>query len=1466
MDQKTGCKWIVGGLALACLNGTAFANWFTNELTDAASVATDFNEYVSSAENSVWSYTNDYAVAQDGSLNTELQGGAVLDWVTSDDDTARSYLGTISTDWLDKSWTAHIAVEAPSSTKPYIFFGMGDPTPNESQNNEPRNGDSTYVYWRSGQPSSKVSVICNGSVATNTGLWQGDPGYDIYMLYNHIDKTVQFKVDNWNGGRFSGVNVDTGTLSVDGCFSDTNDVHIFFGANAKVTFGDFYVKETFKCVHPGIPLTVEDLDAVKANLTVEPWATGYADLLSDSHSSTNYVMRGPWQTVSHTKPGADNDGSGKDWESDMEAIHCLARMWYFTEDEAYAQRGRDILISWATNHTLFNSGETYLEMGYNAWRVFEGADILRGTWLGWTAEDTEICKDYFETVWWDSDHIPVPGPLRSANQGAANLTPAVGVAIFNDDEVKFNQCLEAFRAGPAGALMDSLCNGQLGDSGRDSHSHGQLQLLAWIAEAFWKQGVDVFAEHDNRLLAAGEYYSRVAMGFDTPFVTAGTVYDIYPDNNSLADTNATYFHGPGSFNILHAAYVVRKGLSAPYLEKYLSCFEQDEESFHYLKVADSSTATIPAALTEPAPVASVTSLNGVNMGDCTSGNQSYSSGIWSVSGRGTRMYYSSDPDYRFSCLPVTGDATIIAQLTGISGGSATDARAGLVFTESIDNNDTMAAVVITAEDVDDELQTWYRGQSASSHSADDHGKPNQPQPRMPYWLKIERIGERITLFTSPDGASWSTAGVADYAGLADTAYFGLAVSSDQYSSTATATFTDVRITGGDGGEAAEVPEAPLAIYASPGGTEVPLRWLESFEADSYKIWRSTVRGGPYTLLSQETGTSFVDTNVAENVRYFYAVSAVNAHGESALSPEDTFHYRANYIEAENYNGRGGNARAVGGCSDWCGGDKVGYISDGEWTRYDNMQVSAGSVFRARVASGLHPTNGTGRIDIYQDALDGSLIGSVDVPYTGSTDRNWETVETAVSTVSGTYSVYLKYVETTAGGVTGSGLFDVNWFEFSNTNVAPDNLEAYVSSPSELLIYWPAVPGATDYILKRSLVSGGPYTELVTLLDPYHYDTEVTLGTDYYYVVSAIIDGQESTNSAELMASTGEAPPQTVTQFFTNDLTDATSVAVDFDQYISSHSNSVWSFTNDYALAQDGSLNTELQGGAILDWVLADDDTARSYMGTVFSNYAGKSWRAHVAVEAPASTKPYIFFGLGDPTPKVSYHNEPQNGQSVYVSWCSGKSSSKVSVKRNGSTVVNTGLWQGDPGYDIYMTYNHLKKTVFFEIDNWSGGRFSDIDITTDEVSIDSFLTDTNNIHIFFGANAKMTFRDFEVASVTPSETANGTPTAWLEDYDLTVEDDELDTDGDGMLSWEEYIAGTDPTVQDAFDLSAFSAGGSNSLSWNVVSGRLYNVYWSSNLFDEFSLIQSNVVGGSYMDTERAAEEAGFYKITVEIVP
>src|SRR5689334_22901461 len=92
-------------------------------------------------------------------------------------------------------------------------------------------------------------------------------------------------------------------------------------------------------VHPCIPATSQDLAFIKASLNQEPWKSGYALLAADGKSSTNYVMNGPFGTVSRTP-----DINLPAWKNDMQAVFNLARMWYFTGNTNYAQKSHDILL------------------------------------------------------------------------------------------------------------------------------------------------------------------------------------------------------------------------------------------------------------------------------------------------------------------------------------------------------------------------------------------------------------------------------------------------------------------------------------------------------------------------------------------------------------------------------------------------------------------------------------------------------------------------------------------------------------------------------------------------------------------------------------------------------------------------------------------------------------------------------------------------------------------------------------------------------------------------------------------------------------------------------------------------------------------------------------------------------------------------------------------------------------------
>lgn len=93
-----------------------------------------------------------------------------------------------------------------------------------------------------------------------------------------------------------------------------------------------------------------------------------------------------------------------------------------------------------------------------------------------------------------------------------------------------------------------------------------------------------------------------------------------------------------------------------------------------------------------------------------------------------------------------------------------------------------------------------------------------------------------------------------------------------------------------GGPDDETPPA-VPVWSTPaiepGDTEIFLFWEDNEELDlaSYKIYRATASGGPYTLLMTVTDLSeHVDTGLSNGTQLWYKISAVDATGnESAQS-------------------------------------------------------------------------------------------------------------------------------------------------------------------------------------------------------------------------------------------------------------------------------------------------------------------------------------------------------------------------------------------------------------------------------------------------------------------------------------------------------------------------------------------------------------------------------------------------------
>ena len=115
--------------------------------------------------------------------------------------------------------------------------------------------------------------------------------------------------------------------------------------------------------------------------------------------------------------------------------------------------------------------------------------------------------------------------------------------------------------------------------------------------------------------------------------------------------------------------------------------------------------------------------------------------------------------------------------------------------------------------------------------------------------------------------------------------------------------------------------------------------------------------------------------------------------------------------------------------------------------------------------------------------------------------------------------------------------------------------------------------------------------------------------------------------------------------------------------------------------------------------------------------------------------------------------------------------------------------------------------------------------------------------------------------------------AYLQRYNLPTDGsvDSLDSDGDGMNTWQEWLAGTDPT--NAVSALAMFTPSNNvsgvTVRWQSLSGKTYFLQRAIDLAAQpvFSVLQSNIFGesGTTTYTDRTATNGGpyFYRVGVQ---
>ena len=285
-------------------------------------------------------------------------------------------------------------------------------------------------------------------------------------------------------------------------------------------------------VHPGILINAGQLAEIKTRIDqgVEPQKTAFIALKDSPYGALDYRPTA-YDTVSCGPYSNPNIGC-KDEQSDVIAAYSQALLWYITRNKTYAEKAIEIMNEWSYK---LNGGHNYANGPIQAawcgsvWP--RAAEIIRYTYDGWKEADIARFQNMLRTQYLPSI---IHGNCENGNKELAMCEALINIGVFNDDKDVFDLGVKMWRGrtpayiylksdGPAPieppgcgqaiwgnkGFVPEFVDGLLQETARDTH-HAWMAFASMVntAETAYIQGVDLYNEQGNRIMAALEFQGQ----------------------------------------------------------------------------------------------------------------------------------------------------------------------------------------------------------------------------------------------------------------------------------------------------------------------------------------------------------------------------------------------------------------------------------------------------------------------------------------------------------------------------------------------------------------------------------------------------------------------------------------------------------------------------------------------------------------------------------------------------------------------------------------------------------------------------------------------------------------------------------------------------------------------------------------------------------------------------------------------
>ncbi len=290
----------------------------------------------------------------------------------------------------------------------------------------------------------------------------------------------------------------------------------------------------------------------------------------------------------------------------------------------------------------------------------------------------------------------------------------------------------------------------------------------------------------------------------------------------------------------------------------------------------------------------------------------------------------------------------------------------------------------------------------------------------------------------------------------------------------------------------DMPDHPGDVKAVGGDGQVTISWKAVSNATSYNIYWSLTAPVTKANGTQIAGavSPYVQTGLAADTRYYYIVTAVNSAGESEASDRESATTTAAPAPAPTIPAAPAGVIATGGTKQVT----VSWPVVSGATSYNLYWSATAGVTKAtgtQIAGATSPTVQNGLTDetTYYYIL--TAVNSA-----GESDAS---VQVAATTLGATPSPTMPSAPTGVGATGGANQVTVSW--------------SAVSGATSYNLYWGTASGVTTTTGTKISGTTSPY-----------FQTGLSAGTAYYYIVTAVNGAGESPASTEATATTNAAPP------------------------------------------------------------------------------------------------------------------------------------------------------------------------------------------------------------------------------------------------------------------------------------------------------------------------------------------------------